>query len=106
MYLENNDPTKNIYIYSFVSLLLIVIFMLTPLNNYYNLSFFMKIIISLILGYTFYLNTLQIKNFYSSSFNPNNEMYKKYKNANIFFSYIFSLLLFVLLCFILKSFWF
>lgn len=107
MYLDNNDPTKNICIYSFISLLLIVIFMLTPLKNYAYATFFIKIIICFILAYSFFLNTIQIKNLFSNNSSSNNtDMYKKYLNANILYSSIFSLFLFVLMCFVLKSFWF
>lgn len=105
MYQDNTDPTKNICIYSIVSLVLIIIFMLTPLNGYTNISFFMKIIIVFILGYSFYLNTIQIKNLSYTKPSNNTDIYKRYLNTNIFFSYIFSFFLFILICFVLKSFW-
>ena len=101
----NSDPSKNIYIFSFISLMLIIIFMFTPINNHKNICFIAKIIIILILSYSFYLNTFHIKNLSAISVNNKTDDYKRYLNSNILLSYIFSIFILVLICFILKSFW-
>lgn len=105
MYPDTNDPTKNICIYCLLSLVLIIIFMFTPLRNYSYLGLLVKAIICFILAYCFYLNTIQIKNLVNSKSSNNSALYKRYLNANVFFSSIFSIFMFVLLCFVLKSFW-
>lgn len=101
----NSDPSKNIYIFSFISLMLIIIFMFTPINNHKIICFIAKIIIILILSYSFYLNTFHIKNLSTTSVNNKTDDYKRYLNSNILLSYIFSIFILVLICFILKSFW-
>lgn len=102
---NNSDPSKSIYILSFISLILVIIFMFTPLSNKTSISFAAKIIIISLLSYSFYLNTFNIKNLSSTSDANKSELYKRYLNSNIFLSYIFSIFIFVLICFILKSFW-
>ena len=100
-----HNSTKNICIYCLFSLLLIIVFMFTPVKQYSYLGLVIKIIICIILGYCFYLNTIQIKNLTSNAPSNNSDLYKRYLNTNIFFSAIFSVFIFILLCFVLKSFW-
>ena len=100
-----NDSTKNICLYCFVSIILIIIFTLTPLSNFNLLTIFVKIISILLLGYCTYLNGNQIKNFYSTNTDGNSALIKSYLNVNIFCSYIFSLSMIIFIFFIIKSFW-
>lgn len=100
-----HDPTKNICLYCLLSLALIIIFMLTPLRQYLYLNLLIKMIICFILGYCLYLNTHQIKNLINSKSSNNSTLFKRYLNVNIIFSSIFSICIFVLLCFVIKSFW-
>jgi len=100
-----DNSTKNICIYCFVSIILIIIFTLTPLSNFITLTIFIKIISILLLGYCIYLNGIQIKNFYSSNTDGTSSLIKSYLNVNIFCSYIFSLSMIIFIFFIIKSFW-
>jgi len=100
-----HDPTKNICIYCLLSLVLIIIFMLTPIRQYIFLCKIIKVLICFILGYCFFLNTLQLKTLVTSKSSNNSTLYKRYLNANVFFSILFSIFIFVLLCFVLKTFW-
>jgi len=102
---DTHDPTKNICLYCLLSLALIIIFMLTPLRQYSYLSLLVKGIICFILGYCFYLNTIQIKNLINAKSSNNSALYKRHLSVNVIFSSIFSVCIFILLCFVIKSFW-
>jgi glucan phosphoethanolaminetransferase (alkaline phosphatase superfamily) len=102
---NNSDPSKNIYIFSFISLIIVIIFMFTPISNNKNISFIAKITSICLLAYSFYLNTYYIKNLSTTTVQEKSDLYKRYLNSNIFLSYIFSLFILVLICFLLKSFW-
>ena len=90
---NNVDLTKSIFFYSLFSIILIIIFMITPLNNVFLLSPIMKIIIIIILGYTFYLNIKQIGILRNKQPNQNdnsdNSEFTSQLNTNIWTSYIF-----------------
>jgi hypothetical protein len=102
---NNNDYnlTKSIFLYSLVSIILIVIFIISPLNLFL-ISPLMKIIIVIILGYTFYLNIKQIDILrkHSSSSTNNDPEFTSQINSNIFTSYIFSLFIFLLIIFVIR----
>ena len=100
-----NNSTKNICLYCFISIVLIILFMLTPLNHYVTISTFVKIISILLLGYCIYLNNFQIHNLTNSSIGNNSSSIKSYVNINIFCSYLFSLSMIIFIFFIIKSFW-
>jgi len=100
-----DNSTKNICIYCFVSIILIILFIMTPLRQYTILSNFIKIISILLLGYCIYLNNIQIKNLSTSDISNSSSSIKGYINANIFFSYIFSISMLIFVYFIIKSFW-
>ena len=53
------DSTKKICMCSAVSILLIIIFIISPLSNFFMTSVLMKIITLIILAYTIYLNIIQ-----------------------------------------------
>ena len=101
---NNYDLTKTIFLYSFFSIVLIVIFIITPLNNIFLLSSIMKIIIVIILGYTFYLNVKQIDILRNQSNRSNNNDpdFASQINTNIITSYVFSLFIGLLIIFIIK----
>lgn len=100
-----DNSTKNICLYCFVSIILIIIFTLTPLSNFSTLTIFVKIISILLLGYCTYLNSIQIKIFYNTNPDSSSTQIKNYLNINIFCSYIFSLSMIIFIFFIIKSFW-
>lgn len=99
------DLTKTIFLYSFISIVLIIIFIITPLNNIFLLSPIMKIIIVIILGYTFYLNVKQIDILrkQSNQSNNNDPDFSSQINTNIITSYIFSLFIGLLIIFVIRK---
>jgi hypothetical protein len=101
-----NNSTKNICLYCFISIILIILFTLTPLSNFVLLTTLIKITSILLLGYCIYLNSIQIKNFYTIITNDNSALIKSYLNINILCSCIFSLSMIIFIFFIMKSFWY
>lgn len=98
------DTTKNICSCSALSMFLIVMFIISPLSNFFFTSIIMKVIILLILAYTIYLNVKQtdyLRN--SSKGNLSNELSSQL-TINIVCSYVFTLFLGLLIIFVFKSF--
>lgn len=97
------DKTKKICFCSFLSMILIILFLLSPLSNLFIASLFMKIIVILILVYTIYLNTDQ--SFILQNINKDNKSkeFLSQLNINIICCYIFTLFLGLLLFYTLKS---
>jgi len=98
------DSTKKICTCSAVSIVLIILFIITPLSKFFITSSFMKIIILIILGYTMYLNTIQTKTLSSATNFVKSELVMSQLNINIMCSYIFTLFLGLLFIFVIKSF--
>lgn len=97
------DKTKKICLCFFLSMILIILFILSPLSNLIIGSLLMKVIIILILAYTIYLNTDQ--SFILQNINKDNKSkeFLSQLNINIVCSYIFTLFLTLLLFYTLKS---
>jgi hypothetical protein len=90
---------------SFASMALIVLFIVSPLSNFFKTSLFMKLVSVVILAYTIYLNFLQtnlLRNISVS--NSSSSEVKSQLNMNIMCSYIFAVFLIILLLFVVKSF--
>ena len=99
------DVTKKICICSFASMILIILFVISPLSNFFKTSLFMKIVSVVILGYTIYLNFIQTNLLRKVTMNNSSPPdVKSQINMNIICSYIFSLFLVMLLFFVMKSF--
>jgi hypothetical protein len=99
------DVTKKICLCSFVSMILIILFIISPLSNFFKTSLFMKTIAVFVLAYTIYLNFLQTNLLKTVTFNNSSSPdVKSQINVNIICSYIFSLFLVILLFFVIKSF--
>lgn len=98
------NNTKNVCICSTMSIVLIVLFIISPLSNYFKTSMFMKIIIVIILVYGIYLNTNQTNLLRSVGVSSDNEKVQSQLNMNIICSYIFTAFMGVLLIFVIKSF--
>lgn len=99
------DITKKMCLCSFASMVLIVLFIVSPLSNFFKTSLFMKLVSIIILAYTIYLNFLQtnlLRNVSSS--NTTSSEVKSQLNMNIMCSYIFAVFLTILLFFVVKSF--
>jgi len=98
------DSTKKICTCSAVSMFLIVLFIITPLSNFFVTSSLMKIIVLIILAYTIYLNTLQTNSLRAASSFIKSENVMSQLNINIMCSYIFTLFLGLLCIFVIKTF--
>ena len=98
------DSTKKICTFSAVSIALIVLFIISPLSNFFLTSSLMKIIVLIILVYTIYLNTIQTNSLRSATSYVKSENVMSQLNINIMCSYVFTLFLGLLCIFVIKSF--
>jgi hypothetical protein len=103
MVVEYAKSTQNVCMCLGISIFLIILFMMTPLNSFILSSIFGKVVIIALLGYTLYYNISQTnkfsKNFNISLTSGNWDELK----TNITCSYIFSLFLLVLLLSVLRK---
>ena len=99
--MEYDNVTKKVCLCSFISIALIVLFIITPLSNFVIASNFMKIIILIILGYTIYLNYHQT-NLMRLNKSDSPEISTQ-MDANIKCSYVFTFFLGLLFIFVIKS---
>lgn len=111
--MESNNPfnlmiftsdTKKVCLCSATSIFLIIIFIISPLSNFFTTSLLMKIITILILVYTIYLNNKQTSLLKEASSLINSEKLKAQLNLNIICSYVFTIFIFLLVIFVVKSF--
>ena len=98
------DSTKKICTCSAVSIFLIILFVISPLSNFFMTSMLMKIIILIILAYTIYLNIIQTNYLRSATNVVNSENVMSQLNTNILCSYIFTLFLGLMGIFVIRSF--
>ena len=98
------DETKKICICSATSIFLIVLFVISPLSNFFTTSLIMKILILAILIYTIYLNNNQTNLLRNATSVINSENLKSQLNMNIICSYVFTLFIGLLVLFVIKSF--
>lgn len=95
--------TNQLMLSSFISMFLIILFVISPLKKITVLSFIAKIIILILLAYTGYLCNIQI-NVMRNSANPQqSETITNQLTVNILGEYIFILLLGLLFIFVVKS---
>jgi hypothetical protein len=91
--IEFAKATQNVCMCLGLSVILIILFMITPLNTFMLSSIFGKVIILSLLGYTLYYNTQQtnkfVNNFDIDLWNDNWNPLK----TNVLCSYIFSVFL-------------
>jgi hypothetical protein len=98
------DTTKNVCMCSAISIFLIVLFIITPLSNFFKTSLFMKIIILVILGYTIYLNNKQTNLLKDANQIVESPQIKSQLTMNIICSYVFTIFIALLFIFVIKSF--
>jgi len=98
------DVTKKVCLCSFVSIFLIILFILSPLSNLIKTSAFMKIIIIILLIYTVYLNIIQTKSLQNANKKGKSSEIITQFNLNIICSYIYTVFLALLLFFVIKTF--
>jgi hypothetical protein len=99
-----DNDTKKVCLATFISMFLILIFVLGPLSSFTMANTIAKILILVILFYSIYLNVKQTKVLNTMSREKNNTQYNAQLQLNIMCSYVFTLFLGVLCIFILKSF--
>jgi len=97
------NSTKQLVMYSFISMMLIIIFVISPLNKITILSLTMKIIILFLLAYTSYLCNIQITFMRNSNYDAQSPTIKNQLMMNIIGEYVFILFLGLLFIFVLKS---
>ena len=98
------DTTKKVCTCSAVSIFLIVIFIISPLSNFFLTSIFMKTITLILLGYTIYLNNEQTNYLRDASQQNQTNEISSQLNINIICSYVFTLFIGLLIIFVTKSF--
>ena len=98
------DSTKKICTCSAISIFLIILFIISPLSNFFITSTLMKIITLIILAYTIYLNIIQTNYLKNATNVVNSDIIVSQLNTNIMCSYIFTLFLGLLGIFVVKSF--
>jgi len=98
------NATKKICMCTFVSIILIILFIISPLSNLIKTSAVIKLIILVIISYTIYLNILQTSTLKNVNIDALSDTIKSQLNVNIICSYIFTLFLGLLCIFVIKSF--
>jgi hypothetical protein len=98
------DSTKKICTCSAISIFLIILFIISPLSNFFITSTLMKIVVLIILAYTIHLNMIQTNYLKNATNVANTDIVLSQLNTNIICSYIFSLFLGLLGIFVVKSF--
>ena len=94
---------EHICLCSTISICLILIFIFSPLNNFFMTSRIAKLIILILLTYTLFYN-IKFTNIFSNKINVSlaNGQWNPIK-TNIMCSYIFSFFLFILLLSVIRS---
>ena len=98
-----DKSVKQLVLCSFISMILIIIFVISPLNKITILSLIMKIVILILLVYTGYLCNAQITFMKNSSNDSQSPAIQNQLAANILGEYVFILFLGLLFIFVLKS---
>jgi hypothetical protein len=97
------ETTKHVCLYTALSVILIIIFVLSPFSNFIFASLVGKLVIIALLGYIINKN-INHTNFYKKEFNVNlSTMEWNQIKMNIVCGYVFSLFLILLLITIIKS---
>jgi len=91
-----NDHTKTICLCSFASIIIVILFIISPLSNFFKTSLFMKLFALIILAYTIYLILIQINNLKGVTSTNKPEHITAQINTNIICSYIFTIFLVIL----------
>jgi hypothetical protein len=98
------DSTKKVCLCSATSIIIIVLFVISPLSNFFKTSLLMKIFALLLMIYTIYLNIHQTDLLRKANLFSINDNIKSQLNINIICSYVFTLFIGLLIIFLVKSF--
>ena len=97
------EDTKNICICTAISIVVIILFVISPLSNFFKTSLFMKAIAMRIMIYILFLNYNQTNILRAASSVAESEAIRSQLDANIMCSYIFSFFIGLLAIFTFKS---
>ena len=98
-----DNQTKKVCACSFISLILIILFIISPLNSFLMTSFIVKLFILTILAYAIYIHIKQT-NELNNAKKAIVEAHINYQmKINLICSYIFAFFLGLLFIFVLKS---
>jgi hypothetical protein len=86
------------------SIFIIVLFIISPLSNFFKTSLFMKILAIVLLVYTIYLNSKQINSLRDAIQKVKSDQVKSQLNMNMLCSYVFTVFIGLLIIFVVKSF--
>jgi hypothetical protein len=100
---ESYSYNKQKVLCSFISMFLIIIFVISPVHKINILSLIMKIIILILLVYAGYLCNVQITFMRNANNDAQSPIIKNQLTANIMGEYVFILFLGLLFIFVLKS---
>ena len=107
MIIEFSKSTKNTCMCLSISMFLILLFIMTPLNNFLISSIFGKVMILTLLGYTLYYNLTKTNNFYNKVKNDFNISFTSGNwdalKSNILCSYVFSGFLIILILSVIRK---
>jgi hypothetical protein len=95
--------TKNICICTATSIMMILLFIISPLSNFFKTSLFMKLISATLLMYVLFLNYRQTDILRSASLITESDAVKSQLNVNILCSYVFTFFIGLLIIFIFKN---
>lgn len=98
------DETKKVCTCSAISIFIIILFVISPLSNFFKTSVIMKLIALLLMGYTLFLNNSQTNLLRSAYLSTNTQEVNSQLNVNIICSYVFSIFIGLLIIFVVKSF--
>jgi hypothetical protein len=98
------DTTKKVCTCSAISIFLIVIFIISPLSNFFIMSTIMKIVTIGLLSYTMYLNIKQTDYLRNASQANVSSQVSRQLAINTICSYIFTLFIGLLIIFIIRTF--
>jgi hypothetical protein len=98
------DSTKKVCLCSATSIIIIVLFVISPLSNFFKTSLLMKILALLLMVYTIYLNIHQTDLLRQANIHSKSDNVKSQLNINIICSYVFTLFIGLLIIFLVKSF--
>ena len=98
------DSTKKVCMCSAASIFLIVLFVISPLSNFFKTSMLMKVIALVLMIYTIYLNNQQTNSLRNASKSVKSDEVKSQMNMNVLCSYVFTLFIGLLIIFVIKSF--
>ena len=98
------NTTRKLCVCCFVAMILIILFIMSPLSNLIKTSAVMKLLILVLLGYTIYLNFIQTSSLRNSNLKNKSSEIVSQLNTNIVCSYVFIFFLMLLIFFVIKSF--